>query len=120
MVLGEWKRFYSFEHYSADEPRVRSVDFEVPNFYISTFPVGLFAEQRFATKPYEGGRATLIGNDLKLRRAGDVAPETRAVVGDEDMQGTLREHFGLELTLEEAGFVFRANAEGLNSFSATP
>lgn len=102
------------------QPRVRHIDFIMPNFYLSNLKEGLFAEARFATKPTDGGRATLLGNELKLRRAGAPGWEVRVLQGAEEVRSALREHFGLGLTPEEAAWVFEANAGGLNSFTAAP
>lgn len=102
------------------QPRVRHVDFEPTNFYIGNLREGLFADMRFATKPNATGRATLLGNELKLRRAGVPGWESTMLGGAEELHRALREHFGLGLTLEEAAYIFEANEKKLSSFEAPP
>jgi hypothetical protein len=113
---GAWRRLYSFEHVSWDCPRVHAADFLPVSLYVQAGRGTLFHTMRVATRPLPGGgRVTLLGRELRRRGGAEqlgAAPalEVSAVADAAEYRRLASEHFGIELTLEQAQCVFDADA----------
>ena len=113
---GAWRRLYSFEHVSWDCPLVHAADFLPVSLYVQAGRGTLFHTMRVATKPLpDGGRLTLLGRELRRRGGAErlgAAPalEVSAVADAAEYRRLAAEHFGIELSAEQAQRVFDADA----------
>jgi hypothetical protein len=75
-------------------------DYEMGNWYISTYPGSLFHANRIVARPSQGPRATVFNPRLTIRdRDGSVA--RRVLAGIDDYREALIEHFCLSPTDDE-------------------
>ena len=116
VVGGEWRRFYSFEHVSADCPRAHAADFLLCSHFVQHARGTLFRTCRYATAPRRGGgRITLMGHELREKGAeAEGAPAEVRVTALRDAAqyaAAARQHFGLQLTDDEAAALFAADAD---------
>jgi arylamine N-acetyltransferase len=113
---GAWRRLYSFEHVSWDCPRVHAADFLPVSLYVQAGRGTLFHTMRVATRPLpDGGRLTLLGRELRRREGAErlgAAPalEVSAVADAAEYRRLAAEHFGIELSEEQAQRIFDADA----------
>ncbi len=95
-----WFDLYSFTL----EPHF-PVDYEMGNYYTSTYPTSIFRQVVVAQRPTPEGRHVLRGRDLSVDRGSDVT--RRELADDEDVLSVLSSTFGLEFP---AGTRFRSVA----------
>lgn len=71
-LSGEWKHTYRF---NLEEAQL--IDYQVSNYYVSTFPDSRFRTQLIAAKPFEGGRFALNNRTLtRYEREGRIEKKT--------------------------------------------
>ncbi len=70
------------------------VDWEVANWFTSTFPQSRFRQNLIVARTLPDGRCSLLNRELTIRRGGGT-PERRTVDDPEALLTALREHFGL-------------------------
>jgi N-hydroxyarylamine O-acetyltransferase len=103
--LGDvWDSLYRFPL----EP-VPAIDFQMANWFTSTFPSGLFANNLIVARPIAGGRATVYNRRFTIRDC-DNRTTRRALDGISDYRDVLVEQFGLELDDNELAAITLAVA----------
>ena len=114
LYLGAWRRLYSFEHVSADCPRVHAADFLLCSHFVQCAPGTLFLTTRYATRPSPRGRVMLIKHDLRETgpEAEGAQPEVRVTPlrSAAEYAASALEHLGIRLTEAEARTLFDADA----------
>lgn len=70
-------------------------DFEMSNYYTSTFPESFFIKMRMCTMPTKEGRITLVDNQFKTEKNGSVTE--KPITNDAEFKGFLSEYFKLDL-----------------------
>jgi N-hydroxyarylamine O-acetyltransferase len=88
----EWRTHYRF-----DDTRVHPADVVVANHYTSTWPTSPFVTRAVVVRKTGDALREIVGDTLTLTRP-DGSAETREIA---DLGTTLREDFGLDLSIEE-------------------
>lgn len=102
-LSGEWKHTYRF---TLEEAKI--IDYQVSNFYVSTFPDSRFRDQLIAARPFEGGRYAL--NNRTLTRYDQKGKIEKRSFGDAtDALDALESVFGIR-GLDKKKFEERFNA----------
>jgi N-hydroxyarylamine O-acetyltransferase len=103
--LGDvWDSLYRFGREPAPP-----IDYEVANWFTSTFPGSLFYANLLVARSSPGHRATLFNRRLAIReRDGSVA--RRVLIAIDDYREVLAEHFGLSLDDRELADIVAAMA----------
>jgi N-hydroxyarylamine O-acetyltransferase len=96
-----WQDLYAFTR----EPQL-AVDFEVSNYYTSTYPESIFVRTMTAQRQSLEQRWTLRGRELVVEAAG--REEKQIVTGAEELRHLLSETFGLDFKAGDLDPVFRA------------
>lgn len=113
VAAGAWRRMYSFEHVSADCPRVHAADFLLCSHFVQCAPGQLFRTTRFATRPTPRGRVMLLKHELRESgpEAEGAEPEVRVTPLRDAAQlaQAALQHLGIRLTAEEASTIFDAD-----------
>ncbi len=95
-LLGDvWTPLYRFTM----EPQA-PVDYEAANWYTSTHPQSLFTNHLVVCRPDEGVRYALMNDRLTVRPLGR-EPETRRLGDVDELVGTLRDLFLVEVNAED-------------------
>jgi N-hydroxyarylamine O-acetyltransferase len=99
-LKGEWASFYRFD-LTGQEP----IDYEVANYYVSTWPTSHFVNALMAARAMRDGRCGLRNNRLSIHRM-DGSGEQRTLSSAAEVSGALREFFGIAVP-DEAAFAAR-------------
>lgn len=104
-LAGRWQSFYRFD-LNEQEP----VDYEVANYYVSTWPTSHFVTSLIAARARPDGRYGLRGNRLSIHRLNGES-EQRVLTSAADIRATLRDLF--EIAVPEPD-LFDATVARLN------
>jgi N-hydroxyarylamine O-acetyltransferase len=89
--MGGWKRLYRF-----DLREQHMVDYEVANWYVSTYPESHFLHALLAARPAPGRRYGLRDNELSIHTMG--GPTEKRLISDSiELRGVLADLFRLTL-----------------------
>ena len=89
--MGGWKRLYRF-----DLREQHMVDYEVANWYVSTYPDSHFLHALLAARPAPGRRYGLRDNELSIHTMG--GPTEKRLISDSiELRGVLADLFRLTL-----------------------
>jgi N-hydroxyarylamine O-acetyltransferase len=91
LIEGAWRSLYRF-----DLQRQHPIDYEAPNWFVSTHPGSIFRTTLRAARPFEGGRYALLNNQLAVHRLGK-ATERHALTSVAEIREALEELFLLHL-----------------------
>ncbi len=94
-VRDVWKPLYQF-----DLQRQHPVDYEVPNWYMSTHPESKFVANLVAARPAPGCRYALANRSFTVHELGGDS-EHRMLGSVTEMRGVLEEYFGLWLPAQD-------------------
>jgi N-hydroxyarylamine O-acetyltransferase len=86
---GGWQDLYVFTREAC-----LSVDYEPPNFYVSSHPESIFRKVIIAQRPTPEARYILRNREFMVVRGDDTTTRT---IGVEQVLGVLAEHFGLRV-----------------------
>jgi len=93
-VLQTWRLEDWFDLYSFTLEEQYPADYEVSNYYTSTFPASPFVTRLIAQRPGKDVRLTLVNRQLTEQRPDEVSEATLA--DDDAILETLAERFGLQ------------------------
>lgn len=103
-LRGEWKALYAF-----DLQRQEAVDYELPNYFLSTHPQSHFVHRLMCARALPDRRLALADRQFTVHRVGGES-EVRRVEDTEELVGLLKEAFGIELP---SGTAWRERLERL-------
>jgi N-hydroxyarylamine O-acetyltransferase len=86
-----------------------AIDYEVANWFTSTFPGSPFVNHLIVARPGPGRRSTLFNRRFSIRHM-DGAVERRSLIDTVDFREVLTGHFGLKLDGEEIAAIAVAMA----------
>jgi N-hydroxyarylamine O-acetyltransferase len=104
-LLDRWAALYHF----SPEPRVLA-DYEVSNWFTSTFPSSIFTNGLMASRAPEGQRVSLMNTGLTTYFA-DGRIEERTLASADELHQALTVELGLDVSPEEAAQAFAKIAE---------
>lgn len=88
-LAGRWQSFYRF-----DEQQQAPVDYEVANYYVSTWPTSHFVRSLIAARATQDGRHGLRNNKLSTHRINGES-EHRVLTSAAEMRAALGDVFGV-------------------------
>ncbi len=91
---GSWFPLYFFHR-----TRVQPIDLTMANYFTSTWDQSIFRKGPMCARPFVDGKFTLMGRELKTKRAGAVVAEK--LVDSTSFLTALREKFLIELSSEQ-------------------
>jgi N-hydroxyarylamine O-acetyltransferase len=91
LIENGWRSLYRF-----DLQRQHPIDYEAPNWFVSTHPGSIFRTTLRAARPFEGGRYALLNNQLAVHRLGKET-ERRSLTSVAEIRRALEELFLLLL-----------------------
>ena len=110
-LKGEWASFYRFD-LAEQEP----IDYEVANYYVSTWPTSHFVNSLLVARATPDGRLGLRDNRLSIHRL-DGTGEQRTLSGAAEISTVLGNLFGIAVP-DEAAFKARLAQLGWPDFTA--
>jgi N-hydroxyarylamine O-acetyltransferase len=110
-LKGEWASFYRFD-LTGQEP----IDYEVANYYVSTWPTSHFVNSLLAARATPDGRCGLRDNRLSIHRL-DGTGEQRTLSSAGEISTVLGDLFGIAVP-DEAAFAARLARLGWPDFAA--
>ncbi|WP_345814741.1 arylamine N-acetyltransferase [Paraburkholderia sp. PREW-6R] len=87
-----WARVYRFDLHP-----VEWIDYETSNWYTSTSPDSIFADNLIVCRVLDDARLTLLNDRLSVRAANGDVIRTRQLASAGELAACLREQFGLEV-----------------------
>lgn len=106
-IAGDWVNLYSFYTTPCEQ-----VDFSPMHYSNAHNSDSIFTQHRIVTRKTPEGTLSLIDNIL-IRYESD-RKTSSPVQSEQDYQETLEAHFGIVLSLEDAGYLFNSNPANRN------